>query len=522
MSTVKPAAVLLVLPALFLSVELMLRGHALPYWLWYNLDPSYLYLINGMYVLEGVPPGHVDHPGTPVQALAALVVWASGAGSPGGIGDLAFARAEELLTRISTVILVADAGGLFVLGWTAWRRLGALTPALFAEATPFFTMLALKHGVEVKPEPLLLLGVALLGAAMMAEATRPTRWSFAALGIVVGFGTACKITFAPLGVAPLFLMRDGRRRWPYVGFALVWFIVFIAPALGALPQMVGWLSREAIGSGVYGAGPPTIIDPYRFPANFVKLFFARPIFLIFYVLSLAALVVRWRERRAQAASASPPERALAGILAAQFAQMLLIAKQPSAHYVLPALELSGPAASFLWVVAGEIDGFGARRMLVARAWTALFVVIGALQLVAIVRQDRELASERRGSLSIDLVRDFPRCAHVYRNLASAPSLAWFYSLTYHSQRYLARVAPLMPTNDYFSLSWEKGGDIQAWHGAVTAADLARDYPCVTLRGTNLDELKGLGRSFGALFERADVCRAGSEFVLAAGASRPNR
>ena len=50
-------------------------------------------------------------------------------------------------------MLVLDAAALWLLGWVVWRRTGALLPALLVQTTPFLTMLALKFGIEVEPDP---------------------------------------------------------------------------------------------------------------------------------------------------------------------------------------------------------------------------------------------------------------------------------------------------------------------------------------------------------------------------------
>src|ERR1700730_1385628 len=50
--------------------------YSAPYY-WYYLvsaDPAYVYLFNGLSILFGVAPGHVDHPGTPVQLFVAFII----------------------------------------------------------------------------------------------------------------------------------------------------------------------------------------------------------------------------------------------------------------------------------------------------------------------------------------------------------------------------------------------------------------------------------------------------------------
>ncbi|HLN23331.1 MAG TPA: hypothetical protein VK558_05030 [Patescibacteria group bacterium] len=515
----RQALLLSLVPLLFLAAELILRGHALPYWLWFNHDPSYQYLLNGMHVLEGVAPGHVDHPGTPIQSLVALVLWLSGGGSRAGIADAAFIQPELLLERASDVILGLDTLAVAFLGLLVWKRSGRMVPALLAQLTPFFSVLALKHGYGVKPEPMLLLAVLLLSAAMVEQALHPSRRSLIALGLVVGFGTACKITFAPIGLAPLLLLATWRQRGTYVAVAAAALAVFLIPAYGALAHMGDWIGQLATHSGAYGGGDKAIIDPHRYPAAFIKLFFARPAYLLLYFSGVGVLALRWRERRREGLAASGVERALWGVLAAQLVQMLLVAKQPSAHYVLPALELSGVTAALLWLLMlREVKTWMAQRRRIENGFVVLLAFLAAAQTFAVVRQDRELASWRAGSLSIDMARDFPACAHVYVELASGPSYAWFYNHIYGSNRYAARLKPVSPASDYYFLAWR--GHLENWDGPVSPAALMAAYPCITIRGIDLPRMRSIAPIFGAAFDKAVVCPAGMESVLVAGATCP--
>jgi hypothetical protein len=510
---------LLLAPLLFLAAELILRGHAMPYWLWFNHDPSYQYLLNGMHVLEGVAPGHVDHPGTPIQSLVALVLWLSGAGSRAGIGDAAFAQPELLLARVSDVILCLDTLGVAFLGLVVWKRTGRMVPALLAQMTPFFSVLALKHGYGIKPEPMLLLAVLLLAAAMVEQAYRPGWRSVLALGVVIGFGTACKITFAPLGLAPLLLLGSWRQRGAYVAIAAAALAVFLIPAYGALAHMGEWIGQLATHSGAYGGGEQGVIDAHRYPTAFIKLFFARPVFLLLNFAAMGVLILRWRERRSQHAAASGVERALWGVLAAQMVQMLLIAKQPSAHYVLPALELSGLAAALLWVLATrEVTAWMARRSWIEGGFVVLLAFLAVLQSVGVFRQDRELSTWRAASLSIDMDRDFPACAHVYVDLASGPSYAWFYNHIYGSNRYGDRLKAISPANDFYYLSWR--AHLEQWDGPMDSMAATAAYPCIAMRGVDLTRMRSIVSLFGTRFDKAVVCDAGMESVLVAGATCP--
>jgi len=511
-------AMLFFLPVAFFAAEWWLRQHGLPYWLWFNLDPSYLYLLGGMHILEGLPPVIFEHPGVPVQELVAGVIWLSDYGTPGALGDAAFSQAEAILARASTVMLALDAAALWLLGWVVWRRTGALLPALLVQTTPFLTMLALKFGIEVEPEPLLLFAVLWLGVGLIEENARPSAWTLIALALAAAFGTATKSTFAPLGLAPLILIASWRRRFAYVALAGVALLLFLLPEAGNLSRMSQWYADLARDSGTYGRGPANVIDWARYPHAFIKLFFARPIFLAIFAASLAALFLRWRERKPAQIAMSRSERGLAAILAAQLAQMLLVAKHPSAHYVLPALELAGVALAFLWLVLAESVWAGKRRVAMGRSFAAIMVLILVAQSFAFIRQDREMRREASGARSIDLAKDFPACAHVYDMFASAPAQAWFYNHSYGSNRYAARLKAMLPDNDYFSTAWIDG--IQDWDGKVLPQQLLAHYPCVALRGTSGAGLENLAATFGPAFDHPARCSAGSETILVEGAECP--
>jgi hypothetical protein len=506
-------AVLFILPLLFLCSEVTLRHFGVPYWLWWNLDPSYAYLIDGVDLVRGMTPSFSDHPGTPVSCIMALVIWLAGG------ADQAFARPELLLARASNIMFALDAAAMLVLGWTVWRRLGAMLPALAAQAAPFATMLALRHGIDVKPEPLLLAATMLLAAAMVEEGLAPRRASIVAMGAAAGFGIACKVTFAPFAMTMIVLPISWRRRAWFVGLSVIWFLAFFAPTLPKLPHMIELYARVTVGSGAYGSGAPTVIDFGRYPVSFEKLFFARPVFFIVWLLGAAALVQRRRERRAAGILPSVGERLLLATLLAQFVQIVFVAKHPDAHYALPAYEMSGPAIAFLWFVASEMTLFRPHWDGFARAYAMILLLVGVAQAWAVVRQGEEFARDAKGAQKVDLARDFSRCAHVSRDLASGPWVAWYYNHFYSDDRYSAMLAARTPPNEFFSYSWGTGG-IEGWGGIVAPAALAHDYPCIALRGTGLDALRGIAATFGGYFRTSEVCLAGDEYVLVAGAPCP--
>src|SRR3989338_8023218 len=65
---------LFIIPFIVAVSAFFFRQAAGPYWLGPNFDPSYIYLMNSMYLLDGITPIFVDHPGTTVELLGAAVI----------------------------------------------------------------------------------------------------------------------------------------------------------------------------------------------------------------------------------------------------------------------------------------------------------------------------------------------------------------------------------------------------------------------------------------------------------------
>src|SRR5690349_12127221 len=89
-----------------------------PFWLARNQDPDYTYFLSGLTIADGGAPGHVDHPGTPVQAVAAAAVRLLhpllGEG-PDAIED-ALAHPEMYMQFLAGLLGVGYAASLFGLG----------------------------------------------------------------------------------------------------------------------------------------------------------------------------------------------------------------------------------------------------------------------------------------------------------------------------------------------------------------------------------------------------------------------
>ncbi|HEX9701450.1 MAG TPA: hypothetical protein VGA19_01265 [Rhodospirillales bacterium] len=485
---------LLVLPGVYAAAALWSRAAGGPAWLWFNLDPAYFYLLDALNLINLTAPAIVYHPGIPVTWLGALVLKAAHplAGADALTG-MVLADPEFHLRLIGGVFVALNALALLAVGVAGRRACRSLTAAWFLQSAPFLSMVILKHSYHVKPEALLLATTLLLIAAAMLTlepglVERHRRRFAVGFGVIAGFGVAVKITAFPVFVLPLFVVGGPRWMIVYGASALASLVVFMLPAAGAADVFVAWMTKVALGTGAYGGGPAGFVDWTQYPASVLKLF-KRPVFHVPFVLAALTLAWAWRRRRERPLDV-PALRLLAGVVAAQLAQALIVAKQPNAMYMIPSLVLSAPAVVVLWrllapAVAGRAAGRADGPRWLGRGFAVLLAAVLAAGAFGTVRLAGELAADAKPALAADNDR-FRACARVYAYAASSPSFALLLGDYVAGGRFGEQLSQVIPANDFWLEHWWDQSRV-AFRDARGPADMAAAlgrYPCVMVRGSH--------------------------------------
>jgi hypothetical protein len=240
---VKRNLVLVVLPALFTALLFAMGAASQPFWQVFNLDPDYYYLTNGLMLVEGLAPTDMGHPGTPVHVFFAVIYRLMHVGEPtGAIVDAVLRNPEHHLRVVTWVMYPLIGLSLVALGHAFLSATGRLAPALLAQGAPFLSMIIPKFGLHPKPEGFLIIAVAwvLIMALRVVKAETLTDRQVGWLGLALGFGIACKIQFAALGLIPLFIL-DRRRLFLVLPLTTAaGFLIFFSPALPSLDIFLGW------------------------------------------------------------------------------------------------------------------------------------------------------------------------------------------------------------------------------------------------------------------------------------------
>ena len=406
---------------------------------------------------------------------------------------------------------------LVALGRAFLVATGRLAPALLAQGAPFLSMIIPKFGLHPKPEGFLIIAVAwvLVMALRVAKAETLTDRQVGWLGLALGFGIACKIQFVALGLVPLFIL-DRRRLFLVLPLTTAaGFLFFFSPALPSLDIFLGWWTKVLTHSGAYGTGDAGVVASGRYPKAVLALFGSKIVFTIGVVLSLFALAGYVRLRRRGLIAADKLAGLLAGMVAAEVFTILVVAKQPAAHYLVPALLLTGPSLAILFVLSAKV--FPPRPHL--RVWSVLGLALVVLSAHASWKQYAELARWTRETQAFDMGR-FASCAKVDYDSSSSLPYALQRGDMNSKARYSPKLAEFMPKDHYTWFinehAWWSSGFMQ-WNKPLKLAEVVAAWPCTVFRGSQ-------GYRLGAWAERAldgaftpdDRCEVGEETIFTLG------
>jgi hypothetical protein len=430
-----------------------------PSWLGSNLDPDYVYLLNGLSILHGYGPQHVDHPGTPVQLMVALDIRITHLlTGHGPVAEDVIGRPEYYLAAASGVLLLLFAGALLVAGLVALRTTGSLLAGLAMQLLPGLSPLIALHVTGVKPEPFLAALTALLAALVLRtlDPARP-RWRVpeaVLFGLLVGLAVAAKVTAAPLAVIPLVLLSGLAARALFAGVTMLTLALATIPAWPALGAFFGFITGIATHSGQHGSGRPSVFDPSEYLDGLQLL--ARqnwggiPV-AVGAIGAIAALALALRVRREGGAATTAARNALAASVAMQAVSYLLVARHAASHYILPAVVMAGLTAALSIHAARLLAPAATQRV----AWVAA-VLLGFFAFKfgqGIGARRAETASRRDAQLEVvaRLEREFSGVRVLHHYTSSSPAYALHFGDTYTGAKWSRLITDRHPRHLYYNI-----------------------------------------------------------------------
>ncbi len=338
---------LILLPIFFIAVSLISKASSGEFYLNNQYDPSYVYLLNSLNLsqLDGLGVGRVVHPGTTVYAVGAIIIFLlhSFTASSENIVKDVFSRPEFYLSNISFVFIFMNAAALFILGFVSFRRLKNIRSAIFLQFTPLFATTLYYWTINVSPEPLLIFTVILLITLIISytsnEELKPMSLFKYALGfgLICGFGLATKISFFPLLIIPLILIKRFSFKALFCIATFIAFLLFFLPVISESNpwRFINWLKKLVLFSGKYGTGEQNVIDSSSFLKNLYSIFTNDVALSISYALISATFFLQFIPKFSKKIRSNKFYKLLIGIFGAMTIQIFIVCKHFELHYLLP-------------------------------------------------------------------------------------------------------------------------------------------------------------------------------------------
>jgi hypothetical protein len=356
------ALLLLLLPVVYLATYVIVGNQKGPYYWTSNQDPDYAYLLDSLNLVNSYHLHLFQHPGTPFQMLAAIVIrlsyWVqslfNSAIAPLNVDVLT--HPELYLALINYVCLTLTAVCLLILGFISLSLSRNLYLSLILQLTPLLMIrpiLALEPS-RVAPEALLLIAglilVMWLVVYLYQRGVERSLWFAISFGVIAGFGTAAKVTFVPALFFAV-LIHGWWRKGVALLVAILSFIVFVPPTLVDYGSIKKWLTRLSTHTGLYGTGEAGLIDVKTLPQT-LQVLIADNWFLLtlsgLLILECVLLIFLWQRDKSdigiQLTGTQPKKLVTLSLLipvAICLQIVLSLHEVYEVHYLTPSFSLAG-------------------------------------------------------------------------------------------------------------------------------------------------------------------------------------
>ena len=454
------ALCLLVIPVFFFVVHARFAEARGPFYLSVNYDPDYAYLFNGLNLAIGLPPDHVDHPGIPLQLLAATYLKLVGPSS--GSGELTasvLAHPELHLQRLNFILTITYSLALSTLAVWAWCKTNDFWSALLFQATPFLLANEFPETTRFRPETLILitaLVMAVVGFVQARSEEPANKSTVILLSFLAATGLMAKITFFPFTLLPLFCLRTWKARGAYVLLTALGVTIWAIPLMKHGGKFIEWIVTLATHQGLYGTGTSSLLGSH-YPFFLAELIGSHSLFLLM-VISSVAVVLRNLDSWTKTERADKRlTQLLAGLIVVQVINFLMAGKFGEGRYVVPAIAFSGLNWAILLALVRSWE-MGAKyptTLQLGRVVGVVVIVVWASLNVAneyfltIQHRDRHLLMARA------LEESFADRTTVYYYGSSSPYHALWFGNTYSGARYADVIRALFPDHApaYFVEEW---------------------------------------------------------------------
>jgi hypothetical protein len=508
-----------VIPIIYLTFSVLTRRLRGPYWLGLNSDPEYAYLLNFLNIINLDIPGHTDHPGTPFQIFGAVVTklififrqWFGSAITNNLIEDV-LKNPEVYLSIINICLVSLISLSVFSLGLIAFHFRQNICLALTLQSSVFLvTNIAASH--RVSPEPFLLFICQLLSIALIAFLYSPnienSKLFPILLGVLLGTGIAVKVTFLPISLILLIFLPYVSKLILSFAVSIISFAIVTLPIWPKYPRVFEWLLSIVIHTDRYGTGEATFIDFRKSIDNIQDLYSQDSLFFNFAFIFICMQIIcsflyftKVAEVRASLKHGDTKKistlHSLSSVLVAIIAaQILVTAKHPGVHYLLPAMGLFGLVlfTQLELIVAlknklssNSLQSYSNTQLLSGNKLLLIFVATIALLLslnnlkVSFFRISKQYTSYQNEVFEMNrfLNTQYFNCTQVSYYRSSSLPYALRFGDSFANQKFAGQLNSIYPESFFYNI-WSK--KYESFEDLDVDLENEDNGQCIILRGT---------------------------------------
>jgi len=474
----------LFIPLLSAILGLRLKLSVGPYWLGFNSDPAYHYLINSLYPLKGVAPYFTDHPGTTVQILLNTLYRILNLGkSPDQIIEAVLRNPEFYLNIFHIFLAILFFVSLAWLGKVAFRLSGSRIFALLIQ-TPVFFYLTLPCGpvipvlTHINAEPLLATLINLLAIVLLSfywkDNQKRSLKEVALFSLICGAGLATKFTFLPLMLLPIVIIPKIKQRFIFLAGTLVVFFGLTLPIWGRFTQVTEWLSHILLNPTSEGGGFKDLRAwLISYGEGFMSMWraYLLPFFLTLFLMGIGYL-------RQKKGHRYPFDKIILAGTVIIFFLFIVITRRPGMQYLIIVWGALGIISAFSYLGAREARFRYVKVMGVISL--VLIVLIGSLQSMVYASK---LEHKKQEIFAFDrsLREKFPDCKRIGYYRSSSPQMALRLGDMVGDVRILGQeLNRLYPNSFFFHMYTYRVGDFAR---DLRIFQILEKFSCVIFQGT---------------------------------------
>ena len=279
-------------------------------------------------------------------------------------------------------------------------------------------------------------------------------------GLICGFGLATKISFFPLLIIPLILIKRISFKALFCLVTLIFFLIFIIPVISGDHsfQYIRWLKNLITHSGKYGTGENNFVNTQDFFKNIRTIFFKEPVFGWSYILISLTFLIQFFPRFKQRVRANKYFGLLTGIFLAMTIQIIIVCKHFELHYLIPIYLFIVLGLYVVNSIAGGFfpDAFKKTKLIYLYV---IMIIIFCYQIPAYIKSASYYSDRKDASRSFiqHVDKDYQHTLIVGSYGASGKEFALYLGSVFggtQKSNYYSKLKSMFPENYYYD-KWSK-------------------------------------------------------------------